>query len=170
MNQLHAISAFDDFNIRQLQAYAAISMLSLCEKFKINHKEIDQLIFHLLAMLTAESLPEWERIGANLSVSGRGDPLPMAVENSIKGIDTVSFREIMESCVEIGIIDMYGESTNQPRNFLEKCLRKITSHGVELPSPNALMKLHAGTAPWGNPVDPAEFDALIRTLGNTRIV
>jgi hypothetical protein len=162
------MSVFDNFNIRQLQAYAAISMLSLCRKFEIKSQEIDHLIHHLLHLLTADDLSEWEKFGAILPVSGRGDAFPQSVVNSIKGIDAVSFREIMESCVEIGIVDLYGANTNQPWIFFDSCLKKIQSYGVELPSPSALKELRAGIGPWGDPVEAAKVDALIRALDNTR--
>jgi hypothetical protein len=156
------MNTFDDFNIRQLQAYAAISLSLLCKKFNIRHQQIDDLIFHLLTMLTADNLSEWERNGTNLSVSGRGDELPMDVEKSIKGIDVTSFREIIESCVEIGIVDMYGADTEQPRFFFDRCITQIENQGVDLPSPELIEKLHAGRPPWGDPISATMLDELIK--------
>jgi len=73
-------------------------------------------------MMSAQNLPEWEQRGSALDITGRGDPLPDSVAKIIPSASLDTFIELVECCMEIGIIDMYGASTEQPLTFLGKCI------------------------------------------------
>ncbi|TMP82321.1 hypothetical protein CWB73_05380 [Pseudoalteromonas phenolica] len=155
----------NNLNVRQMQAYAAICLLIFCDHIRITNNAITELIKHLLAMSTAKSLPDWEQAGTGIAITGRGDPVPAEVDEAIPENYKATFNTLVECCVEVGIVDMYGASTEQPRLFLEKCIGIVQSLGLELPPIESLDKLAKGEDEWGEPVSEAELSNLVEGIG-----
>ncbi|RFA24293.1 hypothetical protein CAI21_22250 [Alkalilimnicola ehrlichii] len=118
-----------------------------------------------MAVLTTNSLPGWERNGAVLDITGRGDPLPVDVEREIPQEYLEVFSLLLESCVEVGIVDMYGDSTEQPRNFLERCLVALERSGIEPPKVDNLSQYRIGNDPWGEAISELELDEIFKAYG-----
>lgn len=150
------------FNIRQMQAYAAFCLLAFCKGIRVRNVFVDELIIHLLSMLTANNLPDWERKGALIALNGRGDAIPVDVVASIPEDYRDTFNSLLECCVEVGIVDMYGANTEQPRKLLDKCIGILQSIGLEAPSLQSLGGLRKGGSAWGEPVSESEFCNLMK--------
>jgi len=150
--------SYNKFNTRQKQVYAAICLWVFCVQLKIRHDSITKLFSHLVHMLTTNSLPGWEQDGLELDIIGRGEPLPSDVESVVPQDHLEVFNSLVESCVEVGVIDMYGESTEQPGNFLEKCVNVLKLTGVKLPNPEILTKYRVGSDVWGDAISESELN------------
>jgi hypothetical protein len=154
-----------DLNVRQMQAYAAMCLLIFCNHIQVKNNAISELIKHLLAMLTAKSLPDWEQAGTAIAITGRGDPVPTEVDEAIPENYKDMFDTLVECCVEVGIVDMYGASTEQPEMFLEKCISVVQNLGLEVPPLECFGKLGNGGDHWGEPVSEEELRNLIEECG-----
>lgn len=155
----------NDLNVRQMQAYAAICLLIFCNHIRVTNSAITELIKHLLAMSTAKSLPDWEQAGTGIAITGRGDPVPAEVDEAIPENYKDTFNTLVECCVEVGIVDMYGASTEQPKMFLEKCIGVVHNLGLELPPTEVLDNLGKGEDAWGEPVSESELSNLLERIG-----
>ncbi|MCP5162862.1 MAG: hypothetical protein H6999_04080 [Hahellaceae bacterium] len=155
----------NNLNVRQMQAYAAICLLVFCDHIRVTNSAITELIKHLFSLSTAKSLPDWEQAGTGIAITGRGDPVPAEVDEAIPENYKNTFNTLVECCVEVGIVDMYGASTEQPRMFLEKCIGIVQSLGLELPPIESLDKLAKGEDAWGEPVTEGELSDLIEGIG-----
>ncbi len=156
---------YNKLNTRQKQVYAAACLWLFCVRLKIQHDSITKLCVHLVNMLTASSLPDWEQEGLELEIIGRGDPLPNDVEAVVPQEHIEAFSSLVESCVEVGIVDMYGESTEQPGNFLEKCVNMLELAGVSVPNPEIVAKYKIGNDPWGDPISESELNEALNAYG-----
>ncbi|WP_444936439.1 hypothetical protein ACJJIW_00375 [Microbulbifer sp. JMSA004] len=154
-----------DLNVRQMQAYAALCLLIFCDHIRVTNSAITELIKHLLSMSTANSLPDWEQAGTEIAITGRGDPVPVEVDEAIPHNFKDTFNSLVECCVEVGIVDMYGASTEQPRMFLEKCICIVQNLGLELPPVESLVKLGKGEDAWGKPVSEVVLSDFIEVTG-----
>lgn len=155
----------NNFNIRQMQAFAAVCLWHFCNQEGIKHASISQLISHLLSMLTARSLPDWEQAGTRLDITGRGDPLPSNVENVINHEQLEYFCSLVECCVEVGIVDMYGGNTDLPKQFFQNCIKTTEQAGVSLPSLDGLKRVGKGNGSWGEAISEEEFKSFIGSYG-----
>jgi hypothetical protein len=149
-------------NTRQLQAYAALCVWKFCSKFGIKHVAICELINHLMSILTAHSLSDWEQDGSALTITGRGDLLPSDVIKLVKLQDLGDFDFLVQCCIEVGLADMYGASSDQPRQFMEKCMDILRDFDVELPSFEVLSKYRKGTSAWGDAISEDELKEILR--------
>jgi len=153
---------FESFNIRQMQVYAGLCLQRFCSHHRIDDPLIDELIVHLLEILVATDLSSWEHDGTYLAITGRGDPIPEVVSNSLSRDTLSNLRSLMESCVEVGMVDMYGEPTRKPLEFLETCISKLTRSGIPLPAFQPLKKHKKGTDHWGDSISKSDFEELLR--------
>lgn len=153
------------FNVRQMQAYAAICLWAFCRYYGIRHNSIELLIKHLMSILTTSNLPDWERKGSELAVTGRGDPLPIDVQEAVRQDNIELFNSLVETCVEVGIVDMYGGTTEQPKMFLDRCMTYIQRSGVELPSADYLSKFRRGDDSWGAAIEESELSDIMNAYG-----
>lgn len=152
------------FNIRQMQAYAAFCLVAFCRHIALRNVFVDELVVHLLSMLKANSLSEWERNGSRIAVNGRGDPIPVDVVTAIPENYRDTFSSLLECCVEVGIVDMYGTITDQPRKFVDKCIEILQGIGIEPPSFQSFSNLQRGSGAWGEPVSETEFFHLVNSI------
>lgn len=155
-------------NVRQMQAYAALCLWQFCENLGIRHEAIYELVMHLLSIISAKDLPEWEQRGTSLCITGRGDPLPVDVVDNIPSNILDDFTDLVENCVEVGIVDMYGASTEQPSNFLKNCIDILQRRNVEPPSPGLIIKYGRGNNAWGAPVKDFEVEDILRGIGRPK--
>ncbi|ASP34868.1 hypothetical protein CHH27_17830 [Labrenzia sp. VG12] len=151
---------------RRKQAYAALCLHAFCKERDINDPAAQQLITHLLRVLTSANLPEWESAGAVLEVTGRGDPLPTALVERHSDNDLTDFQHLADLCVEVGLVDMYGDCTDQPDQCLSACLSFLETRAIPAPTVAPLATLHNDAKGWGSPISEAAFQ---RFLGAIRI-
>jgi len=88
-------------------------------------------------MMTPERFGEWEGKRTTLVDSGLGGAMPADIEPSLreKGIDTVEFRNLVESTVEIIWGSFYGASdTRGSLRDLDRVISICKRRGVEPPT------------------------------------
>lgn len=150
---------------RKKQAYAALCLARFCVANRITHAFITRLVEHLLSVLVAESLPDWERKGTRIELTGRGDPLPKSVAEAVPEHLREIFYYLLDSVVEVGIVDMYGASSNEPFRFLCRCTDVLKKCNVELPALEGCLSPHHGeqqkSSGWGNPINIVEYNGVI---------
>lgn len=120
-------------NTKEKQILAAKCFSKYCFEKGISHQYIDELIEHLLSIQNTKNLPFWEAEGAKLKLNGRGDELPKEIEIILETKDKKAFLEILESAVEVGIVDMYGTETKQPEIYLKKCISILSNNYISIP-------------------------------------
>ncbi|WP_175814594.1 hypothetical protein [Burkholderia diffusa] len=124
-------------SLQQRQRYASLCLRRYCEAKKISHSSVDRLLSHLDAVETFASLSAWDAEGACLDLNGRGDPIPHELEVSIPKDERLEFRTMVDSVVEVGIVDLYGEKTALPIKFLDKVMQILERNRLPLPRLNA---------------------------------
>lgn len=159
------MTRYKNFNIRQLQTYAALCLWHFCRHLNIKHDAIDELILYLMSMFTAGNLSEWEQRGTEIVMTGRGDPLPEEVTNLLAPDCLEVFNSLVDSCVEVGIVDMYGACTNQPVMFVERCTEVLKHCDVDIPSTEDLDQYRRGTDEWGEFISDAELNEILDVYG-----
>lgn len=154
-------------SIRGKQAYAALCLVQFCAAKRITHVSITQLVEHLLSILVADNLPDWERKGACIELTGRGDPLPVAVKEVVPEHLRQTFCCLVDSVVEVGIINMYGATNEEPFRFLYQCMNILEKNGVKLPLLEDVLGLidrgQQESNGWGNPINDEEYKKIIET-------
>ncbi|MEI7366580.1 hypothetical protein WCT94_02925 [Pectobacterium sp. 1950-15] len=118
---------------RDLQRYASACLQAYCHAKLIQHPSIDALLAHLSRYPESGSLLEWERTGALLPLNGRGDDMPRDLAQSIASQDIEEFSSLVDSVVEVGIVDMYGTPTTLPVEFIRKIAMILSQNNIDLP-------------------------------------
>jgi len=90
-----------------------------------------------------EDLASWEREGATLELTGRGDPLPASLAAIVPPHLAIAFDRLVQSTVEVGIVDMYGKGTEEPFRFLNEVVKVLEQSGVSLPDVDDLFNAEA---------------------------
>lgn len=143
---------------RLMQAYGAACIAKYCSVKSISSEHVVALIEHLLNVLTTSNLPDWERSGTRLALSGRGDPLPDELLARVPASDVQTFDELVQCVVEIGLVDMYGAETTEPARFLERVVSILRSSSVEPPSIAELIALiGVSETGWGDPLTVDQY-------------
>lgn len=150
---------------RHLQAMAAVAIEESCKQKEIFHADISSLVDHLLSVLTAELLSDWEQQGIQLPY-GSGDEAPDEIRTDSDPKTSIQLQDIVNNGTEVGLVDMYGADTRQPMYFLTQTLSLVSSSGVKIPSFYQLVDAcHAGDGTicgWGEPLSQSEADAIVR--------
>lgn len=154
----------DLVSVRQLQAYSAICLWQYCHEKGIHHQKITALIRHLASIATTKSLPSWEQAGAMMALPGRGDPVPRDVAESIRAESLRLFCDLVESCVEVGIVDMFGGQTSEPRRFAAHCVAILEAEGVAPPKLNPIAAWQHDDH-WGCEIDDTKLRATLSEYG-----
>ena len=147
----------DDLNTRQKQAYAAICLWSYCQHFDIKHSYIDELIQHLMTILSMKSLADWEQIGCKIAFPGRGDLLPDELYKIIPIELSDNFRILVDYCTEVGLINMYAASTDEPKLLLNTCIDLLENAKVKIPQLEKLHSYKVGSHSWGDTIREDEL-------------
>ncbi|MGZ0785379.1 hypothetical protein ACXM5X_20710 [Pseudomonas saponiphila] len=134
------------YSIRQLQLYAAACLAVYCERKGIAHPSIDDLIKHLEGYPPKGDLTAWESAGARLALNGRGDDWPQELVALIAPEEVEAFSCIVDSAVEVGMVDLYGDSTDMPLTFMRKITSLLRRNAIELPDPPGATALQPATA------------------------
>lgn len=143
---------------RVMQAYGAACIAKYCSVKSISSEHVVALIEHLISVLTASYLPDWERAGAQLALTGRGDPWPDDLMTRVPPSEIQTFHNLVECAVEIGLVDMYVAETNGPEIFLGRVISILQSSSVEPPSMAELIALTSvNETGWGDPISNAEY-------------
>jgi hypothetical protein len=164
-------AALDELSTRELQAYGALCLATFCGAAGIRHRAITELIVHFVSLLSADRLPDWEVAGGRLLLAG--DALPSNVVRDVPANLRADFNALVESTIEIGIIDMYGAATQMPRRFALQCREILHKHGYEAPSASGLtVQTRPLEGSWGRVAsDEASgrvLAACLRQLGGRR--
>ena len=85
-------------------------------------------------MVNYENLAQWETIGAQLTLNGRGNPLPVTLEQKIPKDRVQEFSEIVMLAVDVGLCDMYSAGTKWPYLILRKCIDILEKNEIALPT------------------------------------
>ena len=145
-------------SIRTMQARGALCLTVYCHSQGIRHPDIIELLDHLLDLLTATDLPTWEATGTQLALCGRGDPLPEEVEASVPPGLRHEFFVLVGHVVEIGLTDMYGAPSHDPKRFLLKAIETLNRHRLQVPDIDDLLPAgcldNATEDAWGEPISP----------------
>jgi hypothetical protein len=151
-----------DLSTRELQALGALCLYRFCKAKGIAHPSVDQLIEHLVSILVADSLADWERRGAILDLNGRGDPIPVALDSQLKGDLRNVFLRLIGQVVNIGFSDVYGAVTRKPLKHLVNAIRILSENGVQRPVVAEIFKdrtLRGKDAPeWGEPYSQERYE------------
>ncbi|MEQ9893051.1 hypothetical protein [Pectobacterium aroidearum] len=118
---------------RDLQRYASACLQAYCHAKLIQHPSIDALLAHLNRYPESGNLVEWERTRALLPLNGRGDDMPRDLAQSIAPQDIEEFSSLVDSVVEVGIVDMYGTPTTLPVEFVGKITMILSQNDIDLP-------------------------------------
>ncbi len=120
-------------SVSDLQLYAAACLEAYCLRQGIAHPAVDDLIKHLEGYPEKDRLLAWERAGAQLALNGRGDDLPASLVALIAPEDIETFSSIVDSAVEVGMVDLYGGATDLPVIFMGKIIAILRRNLIDLP-------------------------------------
>ncbi|RYJ41476.1 hypothetical protein [Flavobacterium beibuense] len=152
-----------DLNIREQQLIGALCIISFCQKYEIYHEDIQEFADHLLNILIADNLPDWEGEGLKLEIIGRGEPVSQSVENSIPLKLRDDFQKLVNNASEIGIVDMYGANTPAPFWAAQQCTAILAKHKIEVALSQEFLN-DTSTDRWGEVWDAEKFNDLKRYL------
>ncbi|WP_157654507.1 hypothetical protein [Burkholderia ubonensis] len=133
MNRTDLLKKLASCSSEDKQLYASLCLRRYCESKGISHPAIDALLDHLNSMASSRSLAEWDSQGALLDLNGRGDPIPDGIKDMLSSDDLIEFSNLVDSVVEVGIIDLYGEKTDLPLRFLDKVMCILERNDIYIP-------------------------------------
>lgn len=133
MTEADTDRALTGCSVRDLQLYAAGCLAAYCTGKGLAHPSIDDLLKHLKAYPEHDHLLAWEKAGALLALNGRGDDLPQELVALMSSQDIEAFSSIVDSAVEVGIVDLYGDSTDVPASFVQNIRSMLRRNGIDVP-------------------------------------
>ena len=140
-----------------MQAYGAACLWAFCREHGLDVPSVAELVLHLASVLTEPNLPQWEANGGRLQLPGRGDPLPVELTRQA-GPSAADFEKLLHSVVEIGLVDMYGDDTDQPLHFLNSSIAVLQRTQSPLPKLSEVIVHNPGTpSGWGDPVSRDDY-------------
>lgn len=122
----------DELSTIAKQIYGAQCLEAFVRALNIKHPAVEILISHLKAVGDF-SFKDWERKGALLPLNGRGDEIPSDLLNEVPDGIRQDFFRLIDSAVEIGIVDAYGESSGLPLKFLHQVIEMLRIYKIPLP-------------------------------------
>lgn len=155
---------YERLPIREKQVLGAICIITFCEKYKINHKSIDELFNHLIDILICESLSTWNSKGVSIDIVGRGDALSEELNILISPKIKCDFYELIDNVIEIGIIDLFGDFTNYPNQFLKNTFTILKKHNIMIKIPNHLFS-ELEKKSWGKTWSIKNYKKLLNWIG-----
>ncbi len=155
---------------RKKQAFAALCLAKFCSVLKIIHYTISELTEHLLSILICHNLSDWEYKGTRLELTGQGDPLPESLKKIIPKDKFETFNRLLECVVEVGIIDMYGATTDEPSRFLHECVKILEDCGIVPPNVEDIFEIQQSENKqengWGAPISAIEYENIMKIYSN----
>ncbi|MFK5668753.1 hypothetical protein ACI2OW_23000 [Pseudomonas shirazica] len=134
MNRAEILATLENKSSKAMQTYASSCLRNYCELKKISHPAITKLLEHLDSMPTTSNLSEWDAQGAQLDLNGRGDPIPQNIKSNLSSNDLDEFSILVDSVVEVGIVDLYGAQTGLPLILLDKAMQILDQNAISLPA------------------------------------
>ncbi|MEI7867965.1 MAG: hypothetical protein WCI11_08730 [Candidatus Methylumidiphilus sp.] len=154
----------ENLSTREKQAYGAMCLYKYCKIKGIAHQSINELLNHLVSILISEDLATWERKGAVLDLSGRGDPIPNSLTTYLSNDMIESFTRLVDYVVEIGFVDMYGRSSTDPLMYLQLALDVLYENKIQPPDIQELFPYRkprdSGSEAWGETVSKTEYERI----------
>lgn len=154
-----------ELSVREKQFLGGLCVAIYCKHLLIRSKPIQEYVNHLLSILVCKDILEWERKGASLELMGRGEPIPPEVKSLFRQSDVPDFVLLIEYSSEIGIVDLFGASTEYPDVFLQKCIEIIGKHALELPGIHFKGLAIGADDVYGCEYSQEDFDNLLDELG-----
>jgi len=141
------------FSIRAMQVLGAIAVQRYCSRHRISDRALDFFVEHLWRLASASSLPEWEKDGATLEITGLGDPLPKRIRDRISVQQAGELQQVCEAALEIGMSQLYSDpDPDGAERFLQSAAR-LAGFDLDAASIPPLFLEHApGKSGWGTPV------------------
>lgn len=137
MDRYERLRMLENASTSNKQLFGAACLYQYCTAKGIQHCAcVVELLAHLKSMPISENLPAWAAAGAALQLSGRGDALPAEIEPLLSGEDADEFGMLVECVVEIGLVDMFGGSTDLPLQFARRTIEMLERAGIQIPDPS----------------------------------
>jgi hypothetical protein len=133
MNRSELLAELANDSPMSKQLYASSCLRYYCEFKGISHYAITNLLNHLDEISTSHNLAEWDARGALLDLNGRGDPIPESLKSALSSEGLNEFATLVDSVVEVGIVDLYGAKTDLPLKFLDKVMQILEKNEIPLP-------------------------------------
>jgi len=151
---------------RNLQAIGAVTLELYCKQKNVECSILSDLIRHLKNVLVQRSLSTWEQECIKLEGCCRGDFLPKQVSMLIDNpVTRMQLERLINCVVEIGMVDMYGASTDEPRKAVEFAITIARQNGLALNSlQRVLLNCHGDAHPlqdWGETVTSEDAEKLV---------
>lgn len=134
MNKAEILATLENKSSKVMQIYASSCLRHYCDFKNISHPAITKLLEHLDSMPTTSNLSEWDAQGAQLDLNGRGDPIPQNIKSNLSSNDLDEFSALVDSVVEVGIVDLYGAQTVLPLRCLDKAMQILEQNAISLPA------------------------------------
>ena len=131
MARINAV--FLDLSAIEKQLYGVRCLEAFVRTYEIQHPSVDRLLDHLKS-IGEYSFGRWERAGALLALNGRGDPAPSDLIEELPEDLRPDFLRLVDSVVEIGMVDAYAVDSISPLQFLLQAVAILEVHEVPLPA------------------------------------
>jgi len=126
-------AVFLDLSAIEKQLYGVRCLEAFVRTYEIQHPSVDRLLDHLKS-IGEYSFGRWERAGALLALNGRGDPAPSDLIEELPEDLRPDFLRLVDSVVEIGMVDAYAVDSISPLQFLLQAVAILEVHEVPLPA------------------------------------
>ena len=148
-------------SIRILQVYGGLCLAAFCKRYRISHQLVNELVTHLFAAAVSDNLPNWNKIGADLVLNGRGDPIPRDVIKAVPSNVASDFERLVSYSVEIGTVCLFCASTHEPVDFLNTCISILDDHNIEIQFREQYDAYCNETPCWGEPISMPELNEML---------
>lgn len=68
------------------------------------------------------------------AINGRGDPIPESPNSVPSSGDLSELARLVDSVIEVGIVDLYDAQTDLPLRFLDKAMQTLERNAIPLPA------------------------------------
>ncbi len=148
---------------RKKQTLAALCLAEFCAAKHIQHEAITNLTEHLLSVLVATDLPEWNSTTVELELKN-------PVRDSIRRVLPPGFSEsllydLVNAVMEVGWTNMYTGPSKEPLEQLRKVFRILKTCQVSPPVLWNDFYLQGNENPdrtgWGGLLGPQEYEKIL---------
>lgn len=147
---------YKKLSIREKQAIGALCILFFCKKYMIKHKGLFELNNHLLNLLVNKDIISWNNEGVKLEIVGRGEPFPESLNKMLSNDIKDVFYNLIDNVVEIGIVDLFGDFTDEPNYFLGNALKILKQQKINFDFPSYFFT-ELNKEAWGEPWTESKY-------------
>jgi uncharacterized protein (TIGR02996 family) len=137
---------------RSLQIAGALMVERFCQRYEISHPALWAWIDQLWQIGTTNDLPAWHRKDAI-------DPLDEGVLCACPAAFKETLRALITVVDEIGITDLYGATTNEPRALARQARQIVELYGIKTTDLTPLSWGLANKLGYGDPIASTQFDS-----------